>query len=178
MWQVGYLGIWQTGMSSPGAWQVLIDLVLMSRIALGYMWHDAQRGPGCLFALVTLAAGSFGPMLYLLLAPRHALARTCVRLPRSLHRAAPTGRQAGPNGDRGSVPEQPEVAIGHAGVASRAVGQLRNSFMPWSVSGGRHRPQRACPAPGDLARRGEAGLGRGLAVPWPATIQSMGGSAA
>lgn len=74
MWQVGYLGIWQAGMSSPGAWQVLIDLVLMSCIALGYMWHDAQRTGRKVwpFALVTLAAGSLGPMLYLLLAPRHA----------------------------------------------------------------------------------------------------------
>jgi hypothetical protein len=75
MWQVGYLGIWQAGMSSPGAWQVLVDLVLMSCIALGYMWHDAQRTGRSVwpFALITLAAGSFGPMLYLLLAPRRTL---------------------------------------------------------------------------------------------------------
>jgi hypothetical protein len=71
MWQVGYLGIWQAGMSSPGAWQVLVDLVIMSFIALGFMARDAKRTGRSVwpFALITLAAGSFGPLLYLLLAP-------------------------------------------------------------------------------------------------------------
>ncbi|MCF8204421.1 MAG: hypothetical protein K9J82_05045 [Methylotenera sp.] len=78
MWQVGYLGIWQAGMASLGAWQVLVDLVLMSCIALGYLWQDAQRTGRAWwpFALLTLAAGSLGPLLYLLLQPsgaaRHA----------------------------------------------------------------------------------------------------------
>lgn len=73
MWQVGYLGIWQAGMSSAGAWQLLVDLVLMSCIALGLLWRDARRSGRRLwpFALITLAAGSFGPLLYLLLAPPH-----------------------------------------------------------------------------------------------------------
>ena len=43
MWQVGYLGIWQAGMASVGAWQVLLDLVIMSFIALGFIWRDARR---------------------------------------------------------------------------------------------------------------------------------------
>ena len=71
MWQVGYLGIWQAGVSSVGAWQVLLDLVIMSWIALGFIWRDA-RGTGRTvwpFALITLAAGSIGPLLYLLLQP-------------------------------------------------------------------------------------------------------------
>lgn len=71
MWQVGYLGIWQAGMSSLGAWQVLADLVIMSWIALGFIWRDARQTGRTVwpFALITLAAGSFGPLLYLLLKP-------------------------------------------------------------------------------------------------------------
>lgn len=71
MWQVGYLGIWQAGMASLGAWQLLLDLVLMSCITLGLLWRDARRHGRVMwpFALITLAAGSFGPLLYLLLQP-------------------------------------------------------------------------------------------------------------
>lgn len=69
MWEVGYLGIWQAGMSSIGAWQVLLDLIIMSWIALGFIWRDARHTgrPVWPFALITLAAGSIGPLLYLLL---------------------------------------------------------------------------------------------------------------
>ncbi len=71
MWQVGYLGIWQAGMASVGAWQVLLDLIVMSCVALGFIWRDARRTGRTVwpFALLTIAAGSFGPLLYLLLAP-------------------------------------------------------------------------------------------------------------
>lgn len=69
MWEIGYLGIWRSGMTSLGAWQVLLDLVVMSCIALGFIWRDAQRTGRTMwpFALVTLATGAFGPLLYLLL---------------------------------------------------------------------------------------------------------------
>lgn len=71
MWQVGYLGIWQAGMAGVGAWQVLLDLVIMSFIALGFIWRDARRSGRAVwpFAVLTVAAGSFGPLLYLLLRP-------------------------------------------------------------------------------------------------------------
>ncbi|MFT7776195.1 DUF2834 domain-containing protein [Roseateles sp.] len=71
MWEVGYLGIWQAGMGSIGAWQVLLDLVVMSCIALGFIWRDAKRTGRTFwpFALITLATGAFGPLLYLLLRP-------------------------------------------------------------------------------------------------------------
>ena len=70
MLQVGYFGIWQAGMASIGAWQALLDLVIMSLIALLFIWRDAQRAGRSFwpFAAITLAAGSFGPLLYLLLA--------------------------------------------------------------------------------------------------------------
>jgi hypothetical protein len=71
MMQVGYLGILQAGTASVGAWQVLMDLVIMSTVAMAFMWRDAQRGGRSFwpFATITLATGSFGPLLYLLLAP-------------------------------------------------------------------------------------------------------------
>lgn len=69
MWEVGYLGIWQAGMASVGAWQVLLDFVISSLLLLGYMARDARQTGRKLwpYAVITLAAGSFGPMLYLLL---------------------------------------------------------------------------------------------------------------
>ena len=78
MWEVGYLGIWQAGLASPGAAQVLVDLVVMSCIVLGFLWRDSRQTGRSFwpFAAITLAAGSFGPLLYLLLAPRGAAART------------------------------------------------------------------------------------------------------
>lgn len=74
MWQVGYLGLWQAGTTSIGAWQVLLDLVIMSWIALGFIWRDARQTGRTVwpFALLTLTAGSFGPLLYLLLQPSAA----------------------------------------------------------------------------------------------------------
>jgi len=69
--QVGYLGIFQAGTASIGALQILIDLVIMSTVAMGFIWRDTQRSGRSFwpFAALTLAAGSFGPLLYLLLAP-------------------------------------------------------------------------------------------------------------
>lgn len=74
MWEVGYLGIWQAGLASLGAQQVLLDLVVMSCIVMGLLWQDAQRTGRAFwpYALITLAAGSFGPLLYLLLRPTQA----------------------------------------------------------------------------------------------------------
>ena len=75
MWQVGYVGIWQAGLANWGAAQVLADLVLMSLVVLFLLHRDAQAQGRTLwpYALVTLAVGSFGPLLYLLLTPRSAL---------------------------------------------------------------------------------------------------------
>ncbi len=82
MWAVGYVGIWQAGMASIGAWQLLVDFIITSFILLGFIARDAKaRGRTVWpYALITLAAGSFGPLLYLLLAPRES--------------GAPLGREA------------------------------------------------------------------------------------
>jgi hypothetical protein len=71
MWQVGYVGIWQAGLANWGAAQVLADLVMMSLVVLFFLQRDAQVHGRKLwpYALITLAAGSFGPLLYLLLTP-------------------------------------------------------------------------------------------------------------
>lgn len=74
MWQVGYVGIWQAGLANWGAAQVLADLVMMSLVVLFLLQRDARAQGRRLwpYALITLAAGSFGPLLYLLLAPGDA----------------------------------------------------------------------------------------------------------
>ena len=77
MWEVGYVGIWQSGMASLGAWQLLIDFIITSLILLGVLWRDAKQSGRTFwpFAVLTLATGSVGPMLYLLLSPRASNAR-------------------------------------------------------------------------------------------------------
>jgi uncharacterized membrane protein YqjE len=65
---VGYLGILEPHFRSWGAGQVLADLVILGLLACIWMVNDArQRGATVWpFVLLTLAAGSFGPLLYLL----------------------------------------------------------------------------------------------------------------
>lgn len=68
MYQVGYSGIWQAGFSSWGAMQILVDLVIVCLLASVWMIQDARaRGQSpWIYVLITLVAGSFGPLLYLL----------------------------------------------------------------------------------------------------------------
>lgn len=65
--QVGYFGIWQAGLAGPGSVQLLLDLVIVCLLACAWMVTDArQRGLAAWpFVALTLAAGSFGPLLYL-----------------------------------------------------------------------------------------------------------------
>jgi hypothetical protein len=72
VWQLGYVGLWQACMANIGTWQLLLDFVILSVLALGWMARDARQTGRKLwpYALLTIAAGSFGPLLYLLLAPR------------------------------------------------------------------------------------------------------------
>lgn len=70
--ELGYLGLWQALLSNLAGWQVVLDLLIASALLLGFLWRDAQRSGRRFwpYVLLTLAAGSFGPLLYLLLAPR------------------------------------------------------------------------------------------------------------
>ena len=68
IFDVGYLGIWKAGAANPDALQVLLDLVIVCVLASGWMVRDARtKGRKAWpYVLLTLAAGSFGPMLYVL----------------------------------------------------------------------------------------------------------------
>ena len=68
MWDFGYLGIWRAGFANAAALQILLDLVITCLLISSWMIGDA-RAKGLKawpFVGVTLAAGSFGPLLYLL----------------------------------------------------------------------------------------------------------------
>ena len=64
---VGYFGILQPHFKSWGEAQVLADLVIACVLACIWMLNDArQRGGNAWpFVIITLVAGSFGPLLYL-----------------------------------------------------------------------------------------------------------------
>lgn len=64
----GYWGIIAPHFRTFGAGQVLTDLVIALSLVMVWLWRDARatgRNPWPWLA-VTLAAGSFGPLLYLL----------------------------------------------------------------------------------------------------------------
>jgi hypothetical protein len=64
---VGYWGILEPHFKSWGAAQVFTDLVILAVLSCIWMVNDARkRGVSAWpFVLVTLALGSFGPLLYL-----------------------------------------------------------------------------------------------------------------
>lgn len=68
MWEIGYLGIWQAGMSSPGAIQILIDLVILGGLFCTWMIKDARKRQVNPWPWVvsTFALGSLVPLTYLL----------------------------------------------------------------------------------------------------------------
>lgn len=65
---VGYLGIIEPHFQSWGAAQVFADLVIIALLACVWMVNDARaRGLHAWpFVVLTLVAGSFGPLVYLL----------------------------------------------------------------------------------------------------------------
>ena len=72
LWQHGYLGLFEPAFHSLASAQVLADLAIALALFLSWMWRDASRNgrnpwP---WVVLTLAAGSFGPLLYLLSAPK------------------------------------------------------------------------------------------------------------
>ncbi len=81
---VGYLGIIEPHFRSWGARQVLADLVIMCLLACIWMVADARtRGlTAWPFVILTLVAGSFGPLLYLVVRERRygSRARTAAKV--------------------------------------------------------------------------------------------------
>lgn len=83
MLEVGYWGIFQHQFSSSAGWQVLADLVISCSLIMLWMIGDARRSGRRVwpYLLLTVGAGSFGPLLYLWIGAwvgsreaRHALA--------------------------------------------------------------------------------------------------------
>jgi len=66
--QHGYFGIFALHFQTFGGMQVLADLVIALVLVMAWMWHDARAtGRNAWpWLVVTLALGSFGPLLYLL----------------------------------------------------------------------------------------------------------------
>lgn len=64
----GYAGIFRQQLASWGGIQVLLDLAIALALVLVWLWRDARaRGSSPWpWVALTLAAGSFGPLLYLL----------------------------------------------------------------------------------------------------------------
>lgn len=68
LWQHGYWGILAPHFQSFGGGQVLADLVIALTLAMVWMWQDARAQGRKVWPwlLLTLVAGSFGPLGYLL----------------------------------------------------------------------------------------------------------------
>jgi hypothetical protein len=72
--EVGLSGIYMAGLANAGSLQVLLDLVIVCFLISCWMVIDARsngRNPWP-YVAITLVAGSFGPLLYLLLAGQRA----------------------------------------------------------------------------------------------------------
>ena len=72
--EVGYIGIFDYQLHSPAGWQVITDLVIALLLVLLWLIPDARRRGRSPWpwVILTLAAGSFGPLLYLVLAGKSA----------------------------------------------------------------------------------------------------------
>jgi hypothetical protein len=64
----GLLGFYRQLLESPAAWQTLVDITIALTLVLTWMRQDARRNGRAFWPWVpvTLALGSFGPLLYLL----------------------------------------------------------------------------------------------------------------
>jgi len=68
MLEHGYFGLFEYQLATSAGWQVLADLVIVCTLAIVWMIGDARRhgrNPWP-YVAITLFAGSFGPLLYLL----------------------------------------------------------------------------------------------------------------
>jgi hypothetical protein len=74
LWEHGIWGILAPLVQTLAGGQVLADLVIALTLVMVWMWHDARAlgRPVWPWLVLTLAAGSFGPLGYLLTRPSAA----------------------------------------------------------------------------------------------------------
>ncbi|MEO0617509.1 MAG: DUF2834 domain-containing protein [Pseudomonadota bacterium] len=71
--EVGVVGIFEQLFAGPAAWQIGFDLVIALVLVLTWLFEDARargRNPWP-WLVLTLCAGSFGPLLYLAVGRGH-----------------------------------------------------------------------------------------------------------
>ncbi|MCF8198336.1 MAG: DUF2834 domain-containing protein [Sulfuritalea sp.] len=68
LWQHGYSGILTSPLQSLAASQIFVDLLIALTLVVAWMWRDARASGrnAWPWIVVTLAIGSFGPLIYLL----------------------------------------------------------------------------------------------------------------
>lgn len=68
VWNEGVIGIFSSITRSYGSMQIFADLVIALVLVMIWMWSDAKKSGRNVWPwlAVTLVAGSFGPLLYLL----------------------------------------------------------------------------------------------------------------
>jgi hypothetical protein len=66
--QVGYWNIWIHNLNHVAGQQVFADLFISLNLVVAWMWRDAKASGRKVWPwiVLTLAAGSFGPLIYLL----------------------------------------------------------------------------------------------------------------
>lgn len=78
----GLVGFYEKILSGPAGWQILAHIAIALTMVLVWIWRDAvacgrRFWP---YAFLTMALGSIGPLLYLLLGPAQAPARKATAL--------------------------------------------------------------------------------------------------
>ena len=68
LWQDGVAGLFAAIAHSYGSMQIFTDLVIALTLVMVWMWRDAKSTGrnAWLWISVTVAVGSFGPLLYLI----------------------------------------------------------------------------------------------------------------
>ena len=66
IWMEGLAGIFAAIVQSYGSMQIFADLVIALTLVLVWMWRDAKNNGRNIWPwiVITLVAGSFGPLLY------------------------------------------------------------------------------------------------------------------
>jgi hypothetical protein len=69
--RTGLVGFYEQILSGPAGWQIFADIAIALAMVLAWIWYDAQAAGRRFwpYAVLTLALGSIGPLLYLLLGP-------------------------------------------------------------------------------------------------------------